>query len=145
MSRRGAAAKVRDRRHRAAVALRSQTSERSAADGRSSTSASENDHAGQGPEPVAADRSASNPQTSAPPLKARPRRIPRRGADFDLDPLRQLVVGRDAAARAVDVEVRRLRRSGAGWPEIAEVLGVSRQGARQKYRTRNQLDAGSNR
>ena len=88
MSRQGAAAKARDRRHRAAVALRSKTSERSAADGTSSTSASENDHAGQGLEPVAVDGSASSPRALAPPLKARPRRTLRRGADFDLDPLR---------------------------------------------------------
>lgn len=52
---------------------------------------------------------------------------------MDLDPLRQLVVGRDAAALAVDVEVRRLRRFGANWPDIGQVLGVSRQAARQRY------------
>lgn len=137
MSRGGTAAKARDRRHRVAVALWSQTSERSAADGGPSTAANANDHAGQMHEPVATDRSTSNPKAWRSPLKARPRRTPRRRADVDLDPLRQLVVVRDAAARAVDIEVRRLRRSGAGWPEIAEVLGVSRQGARQKYRTRS--------
>jgi hypothetical protein len=51
-----------------------------------------------------------------------------------VDPLRELVVGRNGAAVAVDVEVRRLRQLGAGWPEIAEALGVSRQAAREKYK-----------
>ena len=51
-----------------------------------------------------------------------------------MDSLRRLVVTRNAAALAVEVEVRRLRRLGAGWPAIAEALGVSRQAARQMYK-----------
>jgi hypothetical protein len=64
----------------------------------------------------------------------RPKRTPRRRVDVDVDSLRRLVVTRNAAALAVEVEVRRLRRLGAGWPAIAEALGVSRQAARQMYK-----------
>ena len=47
--------------------------------------------------------------------------------------LEGLVNEREAAAVAVDAEVRRLRRVGANWPQLAVALGVSRQAARQRY------------
>jgi len=47
--------------------------------------------------------------------------------------LEGLVNGREAAAVAVDIEVRRLLRLGASWPQLAVALGVSRQAARQRY------------
>lgn len=120
MSRRGNDARARDRRHRAAVALRSQTSLRSDVDRQSDISASDEELGEQGHAP---------PVARTRPRRARPRRV-----DVDVDPLRELVVGRNGAAVAVDVEVRRLRQLGAGWPEIAEALGVSRQAAREKYK-----------
>ena len=50
------------------------------------------------------------------------------------DPLKVLVARRDAAQKAVDDEVRALVRQGCSWPAIGRALGVSRQGARQRYR-----------
>lgn len=61
----------------------------------------------------------------APPLTA-PQQI--------YDPLKVLVARRDAAQEAVDDEVRALVRQGCSWPAIGRALGVSRQGARQRYR-----------
>lgn len=53
--------------------------------------------------------------------------------ELDLTRLEELVNGREAAAVAVDAEVRKQRRLGASWPQLAVVLGVSRQAARQRY------------
>ena len=47
--------------------------------------------------------------------------------------LRNLVAAQAKADQAVDEEVARLRDLGAGWPVIATALGVTRQGARQRY------------
>ena len=63
----------------------------------------------------------------------RTRRARRQKANFDPARLLDLVAAREAAAAAVDTEVRRLRRLGASWPQLAAALGVSRQAARQRY------------
>lgn len=44
------------------------------------------------------------------------------------------------AQAAADREVSQLRRFGAGWPDIAQALRVSRQAARQKYTVRANRD-----
>lgn len=38
-----------------------------------------------------------------------------------------------AAERAIDAGVRRGRRAGATWGEVGRALGMSRQGARQRF------------
>lgn len=134
MSRRGNNARARDRRHRAAVALRSQTSARSDVGRQTDSPADEEDLREQRHAPPVTRKPASTPPTWNSPPITRPRRAPRKRVLVDMDPLRELIVGRNAAALAVDVEVRRLRRLAANWSEIAEALGVSRQAARQKYR-----------
>jgi len=53
--------------------------------------------------------------------------------ELGLTRLEELVVEREAAAIAVDAEVRKLRRLGVGWPQLAVALGVSRQAVRQRY------------
>jgi hypothetical protein len=47
--------------------------------------------------------------------------------------LAELVAVRRSASDAVDAEVLALRGRGVAWPAIAAALGVSRQGARQRY------------
>ena len=47
--------------------------------------------------------------------------------------LRGLVDAARAAGAAVDAEVARLHDAGVGWPAIAAALGITRQGARQRY------------
>lgn len=45
----------------------------------------------------------------------------------------RLVIAREAAAVSIHAQVRRLRRLGASWPQLAAALGVSRQATRQRY------------
>ena len=45
--------------------------------------------------------------------------------------LRQLVARRVQLEQAITWEIDRLAEAGVGWPQIASVLGVSRQAARQ--------------
>jgi hypothetical protein len=112
MSRRGIDARARDRRHRAAVALRSRSSARGAGQGQPSSP--DGERAAEQEQALSAEVGSTKHPTSWGSLRmTRPKRKARRRAVVDLDPLRQLVVGRDAAAQAVDVEVRRLRRFGA--------------------------------
>lgn len=47
--------------------------------------------------------------------------------------LRILVDAARTAGAAVDAEVARLHAAGVGWPAIAAALGITRQGARQRY------------
>lgn len=135
MSRPSEDARTRVRRHRAAVALRSQTVR--AADDLSSA---DSDGSGFG---FGSDVSLSlrglpvhQPESSPEPVSAAslpPRRPRRRRATFDPARLYDLVAARNAATAAVDAEVRRLRRLGASWPQLAAALGVSRQAARERY------------
>ena len=132
MSRRGDDARTRARRHRAAVALRSQTA-------RAADDPSPADTAGLGLRlrgcAAAGSRSISPRELETQPARApsAARRPRRRQANFDPARLYDLVAAREAAAAAVDTEVRRLRRLGASWPQLAAALGVSRQAARQRY------------
>jgi len=73
------------------------------------------------------------PPTSATPAPIPTRKPRRRRTDLDLTRLEEVVIAREAATDAVDAEVRRLRRLGASWPQLAVALGVSRQAARQRY------------
>ena len=137
MSRRGSDAKARDRRHRAAVAQRSESSARSLpAVG----------PAAPAPEVCVKPFAAAQPAAASPEktavFSAGRGTSPRRQKDHrprhpvaaaELVDLRDLVSAREAAALAVDSEIRRLRRLGVNWPEIANALGVSRQAARQRY------------
>ena len=52
------------------------------------------------------------------------------------EPIRAAVAGRAAAERAVTDAVHDARARGVTWVEIAAALGVSHQGARQRYGTR---------
>jgi hypothetical protein len=45
-----------------------------------------------------------------------------------------LVEEQAAAQRAVEAEIRALLHGGNSWTEIGDALGLSRQGARQRYR-----------
>jgi hypothetical protein len=137
MSRRGRDAKARERRHRAAVALRSESSATTGLAMASVARASDVEA-----KPVVATHSAAeSPERPAAVATARapsPRRqkVHRRQQPVvpsELEHLRDLVSAREAAAAAVDDEVRRLRRRGANWPEIGDALGVSRQAARQRF------------
>jgi hypothetical protein len=92
--------------------------------------------------PVAQAQSvAETPERAAGVVGARPPSPRRQKAhrrqqpvvSTELEHLRDLVSAREAAAAAVDAEVRRLRHRGANWPEIANALGVSRQAARQRF------------
>jgi hypothetical protein len=47
--------------------------------------------------------------------------------------LRELVTDLTAARLAVDTEIRALRERGASWTDIGNAVGLSRQGARQRY------------
>jgi hypothetical protein len=47
--------------------------------------------------------------------------------------LRELVTDLTAARLAVDTEIRALRERGASWTDIGNAIGLSRQGARQRY------------
>ncbi len=47
--------------------------------------------------------------------------------------LRELVTDLTAARLAVEAEIRALRERGASWTDIGNALGLSRQGARQRY------------
>jgi|GEM_PF-6646141 len=136
MSRRGRDAKARDRRHRTAVAQRSESSART---GPALAAAPANDAEA---EPVApAQPAAEAPARAATVvvprspslLRQKVRRRQQLVVATELEHLRNLVSAREVAAAAVDDEVRRLRRRGANWPEIANALGVSRQAARQRY------------
>lgn len=133
MSRRGNDARARDRRHRAAVALRSQTSANSEVERQSNSPSGEQVQREPGHAPPTTSKSASTPSTWNSIPATPPKRAPRKRVDVDVATLRQLVVDRKAAAMAVDVEVQRLRRLGAGWAQIATGLGVSRQAARQRF------------
>ena len=137
MSRRGDDAKARDRRHRAAVAQRSESSARTGPTMAAIAPALDVDA-----QPVVpAHSAAETPMTPAGVATERPpsprrqkvRRRQQPVVSTDLERLRELVSLREAAAAAVDEAVRRLRRRGANWPEIANALGVSRQAARQRY------------
>ncbi len=131
MSRRGSDARARDRRHRAAVAQRAESVE--SAESTLPLSA-----------PTAATRVPSSTTAAPARLFGRPtgtrRPQPRRTRQSidpaELDQLRGLVTASEAASRAVEKEVQRLRRSGANWPTIASALNVSRQAARQRYAPR---------
>jgi hypothetical protein len=96
MSRRGVDARARDRRHRAAGALRSQSSARAAA--RANPAALPASTTGNKDAPSVERGSTKHAATRGLAPVERPKRTTRRVADVDLDPLRQLVVGRDAAA-----------------------------------------------
>ena len=48
-----------------------------------------------------------------------------------VDPLRRLIKRRDQLEKTITWEIDRLAEAGVGWPQIAAVLGVSRQAARQ--------------
>jgi hypothetical protein len=50
-----------------------------------------------------------------------------------LGALRQAVAHQAAAQHAVETEVVRLIRGGRSWTDVAAGLGISRQGARQRY------------
>jgi len=129
VSRRGEDARARARRQREAVALRSQTARR--AEGEPATGGWLSEaHQGQLP---TAERPGVAPAVSAPLTPMPPRKPRRRRTELDMARLERLVNEREAAAVAVDVEVRRLRRLGAGWPQLAAALGVSRQAVRQRY------------
>ena len=141
MSQRGRDAKARDRRHRAAVAQRAESSARTGLV--MAPAAPANDAEA---EPVAPAHSGA--ETQARPATVVVPRYPgprmqkvRRGKQpvmsTELEHLQSLAIAREAAAAAVDAEVRRLRRRGANWPEIASALGVSRQAARQRYLSRD--------
>jgi hypothetical protein len=52
----------------------------------------------------------------------------------DCSHLRMLVEQQAAAQRAVEAEIRALLHAGHSWTEIGDALGLSRQGARQRYR-----------
>ena len=64
----------------------------------------------------------------APPLAGGP---PPPGAG--LEALAGLVARRAQAEREIDALVRALAANGVGWGDIGRVLGISRQGARQRY------------
>ncbi len=72
--------------------------------------------------------------------------------DLDVDPadavdatplghLHQLVGRRQAAIDQIEVAVARARRAGISWGDVSRALGVSRQGARQRY---GHVEASSN-
>lgn len=142
MSRRGRNAKARERRHRAAVALRSQSLSRT--DRAQSPTQLESALCADGSRklkqvPVAQSGvSTASPRTPVgPPVvsRPRPRRQSRNAVRTELETLCELVIARETATNAISAEVQRLRRFGANWAEIGNVLGVSRQAARQKYKT----------
>lgn len=67
-------------------------------------------------------REAAALTASSPPV---PTAVP------NVDTLRRLVKRRDQLGEAITWEIDRLADAGVGWPQIAAVLGVSRQAARQ--------------
>lgn len=131
MSRRGEDARARTRRQRAAVARRSETARFAASEPTTWAGAWEP----KAPpfQPSTTEQPAFAPAVSAPATPIPTRRPRRRRTGLDLTRLEALVSEREAAAVAVDAEVRRLRRLGVSWPQIAVALGVSRQAARQRY------------
>jgi hypothetical protein len=51
----------------------------------------------------------------------------------EVDALAAAVATRDDAQRVVDLSVARARRAGASWTVIGNALGVTRQGAHERY------------
>lgn len=56
-----------------------------------------------------------------------------RAASIDTEMVTALVERRRQAIEAVDVEVQRLAQAGMDWGELGRALGMTRQGARQRY------------
>lgn len=124
MTRRGRAAKVRARRQRAAVAMRSQSARKASV------------VAAQSPAPTQTTNTAPSRHRRNPSQRVRTRKPPPAAIRDAVEQLRELFAQREEVTVAIDREVNRLRRLGAGWPDIAQALGVSRQAARQKYKVR---------
>ena len=85
--------------------------------------------------PPALDRTPAGPGQPSlapwvPPTRAWAQPIP---APDLCENLRGLVDAARTAGNAVDAEVARLHDAGVGWPAIAAALGITRQGARQRY------------
>lgn len=144
MTRRGEDAKARAKRHRAAIANRSQSaSRRTPALPQPPGPAEMGITSSWVPPAVAtavvppAGRTLSR-QSRLPGRRDRTRKPSPAAIRDAVEQLRALVIQREAATVAVDREVNRLRWLGACWPDIAQALGVSRQAARQKYRVRGQ-------
>lgn len=80
----------------------------------------------------------SDASSPAPPrpadTSAAPTAAPPTGAAAPGEHLRFLLARHRAGEREIEEEVRRLINGGKSWTFVGEVLGLSRQGARQRYR-----------
>jgi hypothetical protein len=62
------------------------------------------------------------------------RQVPEAGRSIAADHLRRLVTEHRALLAAIDDEVQRLLNQGHSWTVVGDAVGLSRQGARQRYR-----------
>jgi len=67
---------------------------------------------------------------SAPPLPL----LPRSGRSTAADQLRRPVERQRELHAEIEDEIRRLLEQGQNWPVVADAVGITRQGARQRYR-----------
>jgi hypothetical protein len=63
----------------------------------------------------------------------RGRQLPEAGCSTAADHLRSLVTNHRALLAAIEDEVRRLLSQGHTWTVVGDAVGLSRQGARQRY------------
>lgn len=137
MSRRGRNKKSRDRRHRAAVALRSQSSTTKGpakADDETARAGTSKPPLERLAPPAVSSSSSTTPIGRAVDRGPLPHCRAHKPSGSDLQTLSELVVARETATKAISDEVRRLRKLGVNWADIGTTLGVSRQAARQKFK-----------